>query len=235
MSFRFIYFVLPFGCLAGCAHQTPGAEPHDMSAAQHEAMARQEQSTAEAHSARYQATSEGTQCGRAEPCWTTTRNPTQEHLNHAAEHKKRAADHRAASQALRDAEARSCVGISEEDRATSPFDHREDIESVEKLFSPPSGGKHSMSRFEGATVTFRAVPAMSAQWLQRLVDCHLARNAALGHEVPEMAYCPLVHNGVTASVTQTSAGFAVGIRGADTATADEIWRRVQTLGRLRSE
>lgn len=224
----------------GCARQTPGAHPHDMSAAQHEAMARQEHSEAEAHSARFDpnAGRERSRCpaggaaaagSGADVCWTTTTNPTKEHLEHAEEHRKRAADHRAASQALRDAEARACIGIREEDRDESPFDHREDIESVEKLYSPPSGGKNPTRRFEGATVAFRAVPGMTAQWLQRVVDCHLARNAALGHEVPEMAYCPLVPKGVTASVTATQAGFAVAIRGEDTEVANEIWRRAQAL------
>lgn len=224
-----------------CAQQTPGANPHDMSTAQHEAMARQERAEAESHSARYDpnADRQRSQCRAggaaadvaADACWTTTTNPTKEHLQHAEEHRKRAADHRAASQALREAEARACVGLSDTDRDQSPFDHREDIASVEELYSPSSGGKSPTKRFEGATVTFRAVPGMTAQWLQRVIDCHLARNAALGHDVPEMAYCPLVAKGVTASVTPTQTGFAVAIHASDTETAREVWRRAQSLAR----
>lgn len=62
-------------------------------------------------------------------CWTTT-NPTSQHLDEAKRHQKMAADHRASSQALRDAEARSCAGIAASDRDMSPFAHREDIQSV---------------------------------------------------------------------------------------------------------
>lgn len=222
--------------LADCARQTPGANPHDMSAAQHEAMARQEHTEAESHSARYDPNADRTRSGcsgggraAVDACWTSTTNPTKEHLGHAEEHRRRAADHRGASQALRDAEARACVGIPVADRDESPFDHREDIASVEPLYSPLSGGKNPTRRFEGATVTFRAVPGMTAQWLQRVIDCHLARNAALGHDVPEMAYCPLVPKGVTASATPTQAGFGVAIKSDDMDVAREVLRRAQAL------
>jgi hypothetical protein len=67
------------------------------------------------------------------------------------------------------------------------------------------------------------------QWLQRLVDCHLARNAALGHDVPEMPYCPLVPKGVTASVAPTTTGFAISVRADDTDTANEVLRRARML------
>ena len=163
-----------------------------------------------------------------DPCWTSETNPTTEHLEHAAQHRRAAADHRAASQALRDADNRACLGISEQQRDESPFDHRDDIASVDRLSSPPQG-KGGMRHFEGATVVFRAVPGMTSQWLQRVLDCHLARNAALGHDVPEMPYCPLVPKGARATVTATSDGFAVAIRGDDEATAREILRRAEAL------
>jgi hypothetical protein len=70
---------------------------------------------------------------------------------------------------------------------------------------------------------------MTAQWLQRLVNCHLARNAALGHDVPEMPNCPLVPHGVTATVSATDTGFAVALRADTEEAANEIMRRVQGL------
>lgn len=226
------------GLTLACASQTPGAHPHDMSTTQHEAMARQERSEAQSHAARYDpnAERERLRCAggaaRAaadvDPCWTSTTNPTQEHLTHAEEHRKRAGDHRAASQALRDAEARACGGIRDANRDESPFDHREDIALVEPLYSQ-AAGKNPMKGTQGAVVTFRAVPGMTAPWLQRVIDCHLARNAALGHDVPEMAYCPLVLKDVTASVTSTQAGFAVAIKSDDTDAAREVLQRAQAL------
>ncbi len=76
---------------------------------------------------------------------------------------------------------------------------------------------------------FRAVPGMSAEWLQRAVDCHIARNVALGHNVPEMKYCPLVPNGVSAKVTQTPGGFAVAITSSDTDAVPDVVQRGQAL------
>jgi hypothetical protein len=70
---------------------------------------------------------------------------------------------------------------------------------------------------------------MTAQWLQRVVDCHLARNAALGHDVPEMPNCPLVPKGVSATVTPTSDGFAIAVRAEDSNTINEISRRANAL------
>jgi hypothetical protein len=139
-----------------------------------------------------------------------------------------AADHRAASQALRDAEAQACVGLPDMDRDMSPFEHCADIASVAPLVAAGSG-KASTSRMVGVTIVFRALPGMTAPWLQRVVDCHLARNAALGHEVPEMPYCPLVPKDVSAQVSETNAGFAVAVRSNDTGSARKILRRSQAL------
>jgi hypothetical protein len=168
-------------------------------------------------------------------------NPTQHHLEHADDHRLRAAEHRAASQTLRDAENRACAGIPDDDRDESPFDHPEDITSVTELYSLWSAGDSTPTtttttttrRIEGATILFRAVPGLTAPWLQRVVDCHLARNAALGFDVPEMAHCPLVLKGITASVSPAqSGGFAITIKSDDPAVAREVFRRARSSARV---
>lgn len=216
---------------AACA-STPGAKPQDMSAAQHEEMAKGEENASKEHLAQFDpaATKETKTCGvkAGQPCWTSEKNPTAEHATDWQRHQKAAADHRAASQALRDAEARNCVGIPDADRDMSPFDHREDISGVEDLRGPV-GLKGAAPRLEGSVVHFRAVQGMTAQWLQRVVDCHLARNAALGHQATDMPSCPLVPKGATATVSATATGFDVAIRGSDPAAAEEIGRRAKTL------
>jgi hypothetical protein len=222
--------------LAACA-STPGAQPHDMSAAQHEAMARQDDQASTTHLTQFDAnaTKTETRCGpgggnatSGRPCWTSTVNPTAAHAKTAEGYRKAAADHRAASQALRDAEARACAGIDGDDRDTSPFAHRDDIASVEPL-RVPTGPKGNVEETAGAVVTFRAVPGLTQQWLQREIDCHVARNAAMGHDAPEMASCPLQPKGVRADVSPTRDGFAVAIRASDAATAHEVLRRAQAL------
>ena len=131
---------------------------------------------------------------------------------------------------LVDAEARSCAGISEEDRDTSPFYHREDIQSVSPLTTKTQSGKGGViSKEVGSTVVFRAVPGLTAEWLQREVDCHIARSAAGGHNMPEMDYCPLMVKAVKATVSSVGNGFAVDISGEDHATIAEIQKRAQAL------
>lgn len=225
--------ILPAGCLliAACAG-TPGAKPHDMSTTGHETAAANEDNAAKEHAAQFDpdASVSKERCpgltARVAPeaagaCWTSVINPTAQHLDEASKHRKMAADHRAASQALRDAEAKACTGVADADRDMSPFAHREEIASVAVL---GTGAKP-----QGAIVTFRSVPAMTAQWLQRVVDCHIARNAAMGHQSPEMPYCPLVPKNVTATVSAVSDGLAVQIRSDDPAAAQDVWKRAQAL------
>lgn len=232
--------------LAACGG-TPGAHPHDMSAAQHEAMAARAEQGAALHQAEYKpggATTERRCGGRSTThggdgvCWTSTTNPTAAHLEQAQNLRKIAADHRAASRVLRDAEAVACVGIPDEDRDMSPFMHPEDIASVEAAYEGglPTGATRPGygPRFEGALITLRPVPGLTEESLKRIIACHLARNAALGHQVPEMPNCPLVPRGVSAEVTTLTpagSGFQVEIWSDDLDTENEILRRARTLTR----
>ncbi|MBI3201141.1 MAG: hypothetical protein HYZ29_06315 [Myxococcales bacterium] len=233
---------LPLALIAmGCAAATSGASPHDTSAASHERAAAAHQRTSSEHAARYDRTARENveRCAgsrqraahirNTDTCWTSVRNPTAAHAREAAEHKRHAADHRAASASLRETEARACAGISEGDRATSPFQHPEDIESVEPFTKPGNQPNLPGEQIKGAVVMFRAVPGMTAKRLQQLVDCHLARNSALGHVVPEMPDCPLVPKGVTATVSASGNGFRVTIRASDPEGAVEVLARTKRL------
>jgi len=231
-----------FGVLAlGCSAATPGARPHDMSAENHEAAAKTHQQASEEHAADYNpdASEARERCAvspktvratsNTDACWTSVRNPTAVHARQAAEHRRHAADHRAASGALRDAEALSCAGLGSGDRDISPFARRDDIAGVEPLKEPNNNLKIPGTRTVGAIVTFRAVQGMTAEWLQRIVDCHIARNSALGHAVPEMPYCPLVPKGVSATVSSAGGGFRISIRAEDEAGAREVLARAERL------
>lgn len=221
-----------------CGGAAPGSQPHDMSAAQHEAAASQHEQTASSHEAQHDpgATSSRERCrsatsrGNPEPiCWTSEVNPTAQHRRDSEEHHKIAEQHRAAAEALRKAEASACGGISDEDRDTSPFYHREDIARAEPIKSEPPARGGGAPALKGATVVFRAVPGLTAEWLQRVVTCHLARNAVVGHDAKDMAYCPLALKDVTATVTSTGDGFAIAVRSDDPDTAKEILRRAEAL------
>jgi hypothetical protein len=216
-----LLFIASFAA-AGCA-STPGARPEEMSEAGHEQASRE-------HAAQASAIEAGCDNTNAAICWTSVGHPTTESRQRAEMHRKMAADHRAASETLRDTEARACAGIPERDRDESPFLRSEDIDSVAPLYAPLSP-KSGAQRLVGATVHFRAVPGMTAEWLQRIVECHIARNAALGYEMPEMNECPLMVKGATATVTSTGNGFAVNVRSDDFETATAIRRRADALAR----
>jgi hypothetical protein len=216
--------------LAGCASASPGSNPHDMSSAAHESSAEGHEHAAGVHEASYDpdAQQEQIRCGTASArrdgsdiCWTRVRNPTAAHQEEAEAHRRAAAEHRAGSEALRQAESAACVGIAPDDRDVSPFEHPEDIASVEPLVE--SG------RPAGAIITFRAVRGLDADALERIVACHLARNASLGHRVPEMPTCPLVPNGAEARVAANGDSLVVTVRSSDAAAAREILSRAQSI------
>jgi hypothetical protein len=199
--------------------------PEETTVAGHEALAAQQEKEAAELSM---------ECDRSTPaagnvCWTSAVHPSAVALRRAAEYRRMAVEHRAAAASLRDAEQQACVGISERDRDMSPFAHREDIASAEPLSVPILSQKGSSRRLVGATIVFRAVPGMTAEWLQRVVDCHLARNAAVGWNMPEMSYCPVAVKGATASVASTGNGFAVSVRSDELAVASEIAKRATAL------
>ena len=226
--------IATFACAS--APQKEVVQPIEMSAARHEDEARKEEKIAAWHAAHYNPNAGfPSNCVRSDgvaglstgPCWSSVANPTSEHLRVAEEHRLHAAAHRAASNALREAEARACVGVSEYDRDVSPFDHRDDIIGVDDLWE---AGKNGRPRTElGSVVVFRAVRGMSAEWLQRIVACHTARNATIGGEVPWMPECPLALKNVRAQVTRTWNGFAVAIRSDDPAVVEEIRQRARAL------
>lgn len=170
-----------------------------------------------------------TRCGPLSPggpeqiCWTVPglSGAAVADLRRAAGQRDAAAEHRRTSAALVEAEARACGGVSEADLAESPFAHREDIVAVDVL---RAGGRPI-----GARVRFRDVEHLTASVLQHLVDCHIARDDALGHDVPEMSYCPLVPRGATATVEVIPRGYVVEIRSDDPAGAQEIARRATAL------
>jgi hypothetical protein len=215
----------------GCGGSVPGARPQDMSAQQHEAVAAQEEREGMRHASQYNPDARAAtveDCAQyLGSCWKS--NPTAEHREQAEGHQHAAAAHRTASVALRDAEARACQGVSERDRDVSPFFHREAIVEVKPLTRKVRTGRSYVQRRAGASVVLLPAPGVTAERLQRIVECHIARNASLGNDVPEMPYCPLVPKGVTATVTSVGNGFAVNIASENKETAEEVLRRARLL------
>ena len=120
--------------LLGCGG-AEGTDPHDMSAEQHDRTAGAEETAANrrGHQLDPSSTSKFLYCNESTPYWTSTAKSTDPHSVDMARHRELAAKHRAASHALRDAEAKACAGVPGDDRDMSPFRHSEDISSVTEL------------------------------------------------------------------------------------------------------
>ena len=135
----------------------------------------------------------------------------------------------ATSAALADAETRACAGISQEDRNKNPLSQSEAIANVAPLMveeyprtNPP------LRRMAGAVVTLRAEPGMTAEWLQRWVDCQLASGTPLAQSA-ELADSPLAQGGTVANVRSIGNGFAIEIGSNDRKVAREILAKAQKL------
>jgi hypothetical protein len=142
-----------------------------------------------------------------------------------------AARHLARAQELRGFERQLCAGIADPDRDLGPFAHPELIDRVEpileRLFAkaPPNVPV-------GAIIHLRATPGMTEEWLQRIVDCHLAHHAVLGETFAAHSACPmLATEPPQIRVRSTGNGFAVYIR-SSSLYADEILQRSRALTRV---
>ncbi|HVV16452.1 MAG TPA: hypothetical protein VHH90_04545 [Polyangia bacterium] len=214
-----LVFAISAPLVIGCASTGPGT----MTASEHEKAARQESARADSVLQRAQAACPGYESQDA--CyryWASFRNPTQKDLVDARRHRELAERHRAASQALRDAEARACVGVPDAERDISPFLHLEDIVVVEPIEVDQKGDTLS-----GVRVVFRPLPNMTADWLQHVVDCHLARNAVIGYPAASKDSCPLQVRNVTALVHPVPAGLAVDIRPRNPVASREVHIRTR--------
>lgn len=225
MKTQSILAVLVVGLGSGCgAPSTPGANPHDMSAADHATAAgKHDHMATSGDNGRDRCASvRANEVAFDGVCWT------QGATSESDAHRKMAADHRAASQALRDAETKACGGVALADRDESPFAHRIDILAVEPVVTTSSKGE--APRAAGATISLRAVPGLTLEYLDHMVACHTARNAAMGFGMDDMAFCPLSVKGASAKVTQGTGALRVEIRGDSDAASTEILRRANALG-----
>jgi hypothetical protein len=192
-----------------------------MTVAQNEAAARADERAAEAKLC------DGPADGQGGPCWSA---PSPETQREVAELRRKANEHRNAA-AVRKAEEEACAGVSEADRVQSPFSHHDDIVSVQQLGVPtPQGG----TREAGAVVVFRRVPRLTVEVFQKILDCHLARDAAFGFDARELEYCPLEVNPLgfhrlKATVTEHADTFEVRIYADNEEIARKVLARAQAL------
>lgn len=123
-----------------------------------------------------------------------------------------------------DVETRACGGIVDDDLKNAPFARPEEITSVRPLLVEVYPRDDNPPRYElgGAVVTLRANPGVTAEWLQRLVNCDLARGGALAQSVSGVPSSPLAFQGASAYVHSTGDGFAIEISSDERRIARQI-------------
>jgi len=164
-------------CATACA-PTLGAAQHDAAAVRAEGKARQHETHYLPGQREYFEDCPMASPLHAIPCWSRERNPGDAELRLADQDRQAAAAHRKASLALRAAEARACSGLADKDRDRSPLSRADEVARVLLVRDPWT--ETQPPREVAALIFFQPLRDANATWLQQVVDCHLARNAALG-------------------------------------------------------
>ncbi|HZA14551.1 MAG TPA: hypothetical protein VE618_08640 [Myxococcaceae bacterium] len=125
---------------------------------------------------------------------------------------------------LAEAEAQACAGLSDDELKNGPFARPAEIASVRPLLVEAFPRDDNPPTYElgGAVVKVRASPGLTAEWLQRLVDCDLARSAAMAVSAAEPPTSPFAFRGASAYVHSTGDGFAIEISSNEPRVAREI-------------
>jgi hypothetical protein len=207
---------------AECVGCAGARNPRDMGVAENQAAAEADEKQADSKLCAMPA-----DAADSGPCWGAQSEQTRREV---AKLRRKAAEHRNAAAVLK-TEEEACSGVSEADRVQSPFSHEEDIVSAQPLVeSLPQGG----TRQAGAVIAFRKMPRLTATVLQKIIDCHLARDTAFGFDARELEYCPLNVNPLgfgklKATVIERAHGFAVKLDAEDESVAQKVLARAQML------
>lgn len=168
-----------------------------------------------------QATSGGERLGGRAPCWRGETNAVERDRAAAARLRADARAHRAQARALLRTSHAWCAGLPVAELDHTPFDHREDLQSV--------SAELEGDRIRGARIRFRPVPGLTAEWLRQTLACHQALAAAEGYDPHYLASCPAVIAGTTIDVIDDPDGLVVVIRGDDPAAALTAYGRAEAL------
>jgi hypothetical protein len=136
-----------------------------------------------------------------------------------------AAEHTDAAKHLRAQEAAACYGLSESDRDRGPLTRADEITGIQIV---RDRGRFPKGPLEpvGVALDLRAEPGVTAQWLGRVVACHMAHVAVVGHDrYPG----PLEVPDAEASVSSTGVGFRVTITSHDRDAVRSVVQRGEEL------
>ncbi|MCL2448253.1 MAG: hypothetical protein FWD17_04850 [Polyangiaceae bacterium] len=131
-----------------------------------------------------------------------------------------------AAQRLRADEASACAEVPVEDRDLGPLASRSRIAGVEDL----SEHVHpkELAQPVGAAIVVRATPGLTAEWLGRLISCHMAHHAVVGNGIADAA-SPLFVSDARIAVSSTGDGFRISITANDVDAARQIIERAHAM------
>ncbi|HVU50987.1 MAG TPA: hypothetical protein VHL80_09900 [Polyangia bacterium] len=122
----------------------------------------------------------------------------------------------------------ACVGVPEIAANGAPLTDPDDVRAVQEIKpDQPVSETETVIPRGGARILLRAEPGMTAEWLQRIAECHMAKVAVA---VPgTLSTSPLDVRGALVSVQSTGDGFSVDITSPDVKTAREILTRARAI------
>jgi len=123
----------------------------------------------------------------------------------------------------------ACRGVPDVERYIWLLTSRQDVLAVQEIKPETSMVEDLMSDPRaGARVLLAAAPGVTAEWLERIGECHIANNAAQGY--PQgAAPTALDVRGAAVHVSSVGDGFAVDITSYDRDAGREILRRARAL------
>jgi hypothetical protein len=136
-----------------------------------------------------------------------------------------AEEHLQAARLLRDEEQSACYQVPDAERAQGPFGNAERIAGVEIVRDRGVFPKGPLVPV-GVAVSLRAEPGMTQQWLGRLIACHMAHVAVVGHE---SGASPLSVAHTQVAVSSTATGFRVTVTSRDRDVARLVLDKGQEL------
>ena len=144
-------------------------------------------------------------------------------------------EHLLVARQLREAEQFACADVGPEDRDLGPFARKERIVAIEPLSARPWA--KGMPQPSGIAVYVRATPGLTEQWLDRVIECHLAHHAVVGNRIPDRD-SPLFVDDTTNSghigpvrvaLSTYGEGFRIAITARDIDAAREVIERGRSL------
>ena len=123
---------------------------------------------------------------------------------------------------------RACYGVPASQWDGAPLVDSHTLRGVQEIKpdAPVSEAETVVPR-AGARLLLRATPGMTAEWMQRIAECHMAQVAAA--PAWTLSSSPLDVKGALVSVQSSGDGFAVDITSPDLNVAHDILARARGL------